>query len=296
MVRVGTAGWSFPDWEGVVYPRGQASSPEALTLLARLFDTLEINVTFYRPPTRRMAESWVRRVAARPGFCFAAKLWQGFTHQREEPHAQEERAFKDGIAPLREANRLGALLLQFPHSFRQTKENRVYLETLLDRFDGYPRVVEIRHISWMSGDLLEMLGARGVGFCNIDQPQIGKAAPPTTVITSGPGYVRLHGRNRANWFRRDAGRDARYDYLYSREELMEWVQRIRLMQRSRRSPDAEIFIIANNHYRGQAPANALELKSLLREGRVEVPDSLVAAFPRLADIAATIEKPGMLPL
>jgi len=290
MVRVGTAGWSYPDWEGIVYPKGTAATREALVLVARLFDTLELNVTFYRPPSARMAESWVKRVAFRPSFRFTAKLWQGFTHRRDESHAVEEKAFKEGIAPLMEASRLGALLAQFPHSFRNTEKNRAYLEELLDRFAGYPMVVEVRHVSWVTDELLAMLSRRDTGFCNVDQPGVGAASPPTSIVTGGVGYVRWHGRNKENWFRKDAGRDARYDYLYSHEEIREWVQRIRMMD------SRDIFIIANNHYRGQAAVNALEMMHAISGDKVEVPDSLAKAYPRLASIAAVVQRPGMLPL
>lgn len=106
MFRVGTAGWCYPDWEGIVYPRGASRSKRALTLLAQLFDVLEINVTFYRSPSARMAEGWAERVARRPSFLFTAKLWQGFTHQRDDLHAEEEKRFRDGIAPLSNSGRL----------------------------------------------------------------------------------------------------------------------------------------------------------------------------------------------
>ena len=295
MIRVGTAGWSFPDWEGIVYPKGASTRPLALQTLARMFDTVEINVTFYRPPTPRMAGGWVTRVASHPSFTFAAKLWRGFTHERDERHDEEERAFREGLGPLMEASRLGALLAQFPQSFVDNPANRRYLRSLIGRFGDYPLVVELRHASWLEGDALEMLGETGTGFCNIDQPLIGKAVPPTTVVTGRIGYVRLHGRNAADWFRRDAGRDRRYDYLYSHEEIKDWVERVRLMQKKGKG-DADIFIIANNHYRGQAPANAIEIVHALTGRRVEAPESLLEAFPRLKQITTISERTGRLPL
>jgi len=281
---VGTAGWSFPDWEGVVYPRGAARSGEALKILSRIFDVLEINVSFYRPPTPVMARAWLAAVAPIPSFRFTAKLWQGFTHQREEPHDAEEQAWKEGIAPLAEAGRLGCVLVQFPHSFRNDAPGRAYLDSILDRFAELTLAVELRHASWLTDEVLSMLSARHVGFCNVDQPLIGDAIPPSTVVTAPHAYVRLHGRNRRDWFRRDAGRDARYDYLYTEEEVEDWARRIGLMRQ--RDPAATIYIIANNHYRGQAPANALELRSLLQGRPVEVPPTLLAAFPRLAKVAS----------
>jgi uncharacterized protein YecE (DUF72 family) len=281
---VGTAGWSFPDWEGVVYPRGAARSGEALRTLSRIFDVLEINVSFYRPLTVAMARSWLAAVASLPGFRFTAKLWQGFTHQRDQTHDVEEREWKEGIAPLHEAGRLGCVLVQFPISFRNNAVGRAYLESLLDRFAALPLAVELRHTSWLTDEVLAMLSARRVGFCNVDQPLIGDAVPPSTIVTAPHAYVRLHGRNRGDWFRKEAGRDARYDYLYTEEEIDDWARRIGLMRQ--RAPGATIYIIANNHYRGQAPANALELRSLLEGRPVEVPPLLLASFPRLAKVAS----------
>jgi len=304
MIRVGTAGWSYPDWEGIVYPRGSQSSGRALEALVRLFDVLEINVTFYRPPTVRMTAAWVRQaasrdlqVAGRAAFRFTAKLWQGFTHQRAQSHAAEERAFREGMAPLRESGLLGALLAQFPWSFRGTPENQAYLESILDRFGDFPMAVELRHASWMRDDVIAMLSRRKVGFCNIDQPEQADAITATTVQTPGVGYVRLHGRNREAWLRRDAGRDERYDYLYGPDEIAAWGQKILTMQAA--SGDRDLFVIANNHYRGQAPANALEMIALLTGRKVPVPPSLARAYPRLdaiADRSAPPEDQGVLPL
>jgi len=297
MIRVGTAGWSYPDWEGIVYERGSTGSGRALETLVRLFDVLEINVTFYRPPTARMTAAWARTVSGKTAFLFTAKLWQGFTHQRTAVHAVEERAFREGIAPLREAGRLGALLVQFPWSFRLTDDNRAYLETLLTRFEDFPLAVELRHGSWMRDEIVEMLSRRKAGFCNIDQPALRDALTGTTVQTDGPGYVRLHGRNRDAWSRPDAGRDARYDYLYNAEEIASWGAKIDAMQKTSRGRD--LFVIANNHYRGQAPANALEMIALLTGKKVPVPPGLEHAYPHLAAIADRTAAPGdqgVLPL
>jgi uncharacterized protein YecE (DUF72 family) len=299
-VLVGTAGWSFPDWEGIVYPKGAARSQEGLRFLSRLFDALEINVSFYRPILPSMARSWLSCVSSSPAFRFTAKLWQGFTHRRDGRHEAEETAWREGVEPLLEAGRLEAVLAQFPHSFRNVAASRAYLDALLDRFASLPLVVELRHVSWMTDDVLAMLHERNVGCCNVDQPLLGDAAPPATLVTADVGYVRLHGRNRRDWFRADAGRDARYDYLYSEDEVDEWARRIGLMRGA--APRARIFIIANNHYRGQAAANALELKSALTGEPVAVPASMLAAFPRLERVAAKttgaddVEPGGQAPL
>ncbi len=289
MIRVGTAGWSYPDWDGIVYPRGAAASGRALTALIDLFDAIEINTTFYRPAPARMTETWAARAARRPGFRFTAKLWRRFTHDRDAADA-EEQVFREGLAPLIEAGCLAAILIQFPWSFRDDAPGRAHLEALLERFEDLPIVVELRHASWLHDGTFALLLRRGAGFCNIDQPASADAIGPTARIAAGPGYVRLHGRNREAWFRRDAGRDERYDYLYSREECREWVDRIRQMQS--RAPDRDIFVIANNHYRGQAPANALEILALLTGHPVPVPEGLRRTYPRLDAIAARLGPAG----
>jgi uncharacterized protein YecE (DUF72 family) len=202
------------------------------------------------------------------------------------------------MEPLRASGRLGALLAQFPWSFGGTPENQAYLESLLDRFGDFPLVVELRHASWMRDDVVAMLSRRQVGFCNIDLPDLRDAIAATAVQTSGPGYVRLHGRNRAAWLRADAGRDERYDYLYGPDEIAAWGAKVEAMQAAS-GGQRDLFVIANNHYRGQAPANALEMIALLTGRKVPVPPGLARAYPRLEAIADRTAPPGdqgVLPL
>ncbi len=296
MIRIGTAGWSFPDWEGIVYPSGKAGARAALGVLSGLFDTLEINSSFYRPPAPRISEGWARRVESSPAFMFTAKLWQGFTHDRGQEHRDEEAACKEGFRPLQRAGRLGTVLAQFPHSFHHSASGAGYLERLLDRFSEFPLAVELRHDSWLTDAAMKMLELRQVAFCNLDQPQIGATVPPTTIVTAPTAYVRMHGRNGEAWFDKEADRDSRYDYLYSLDEIGQWAERVRLMQ----GRTKEIFIIANNHYRGQAVANALELAHALTGVQRVIPPGLLAAFPRLASVASGSTPPdraqGRLPL
>jgi len=167
------------------------------------------------------AWQWLERVAANPRFVFTAKLWQEFTHELNLTEANEKE-FRPGpgIEMLREADKLGALLAQFPWSFKNTVENRRYLRKLVKRFRDFPLVVEVRHASWNQPDFYERLGEHGVGFCNIDQPVIGRSLGPSGRTTAPVGYVWLHGRNYDEWFREhDDGGAERYNYLYSAEEL-----------------------------------------------------------------------------
>jgi len=275
--RVGVAGWSYPDWEGIVYPKTPRF--DGLVYLTRYFDTIEINSSFYRIPTPKTTSSWARRASVSPNFRFTLKLFQGFTHSRDAS-AEDERAFKDALVPLFDAGVMGGLLLQFPWSFKNEPRSRSYLSELFDRFNGYPLVLELRHASWNDQELYELLEHRGVGFCNIDQPLIGRSIAPTEKTTGLIGYVRLHGRNYQDWFRENAGRDARYDYLYSSDELDPWIDKISEVSENA----SETYVITNNHFRGQAVVNALQIRSRLEKRAVKAPASLVEHYPVLAPI------------
>jgi uncharacterized protein YecE (DUF72 family) len=287
----GTAGWSYKDWEGCVYPLRRPAAFHALVFLARFINLVEVNSTFYRMPLFRTALNWVKHVADREDFLFSVKLHGKFTHQRDAIRKDVD-DFKLGIEPLRAHNRLAAILMQFPWSFVPTPSNLEYLERLFEGFSDYPMALEVRHASWDRADIFRLLKKRGVSFCNIDQPIIGKSLKPSAVSTSpATAYVRLHRRNTGNWFRKDAGRDARYDYLYADAELNEWVQRIRqLGQKSRR-----VIVVTNNHYRGQALANALQLQNKITGEKLDIPLDLLTSFPALKQIVQKIEK-GQLDL
>jgi uncharacterized protein YecE (DUF72 family) len=278
-IRVGPAGWSYDDWRGIVYPEGAGAKFDQLAYLARFFDTIEINSSFYRPPTSTMARSWVRRTAHNPTFKFTAKLYKVFTHERGKATANDERAYRSGIAPLADAGKLGGLLLQFPWSFKNNDANGDYLFGLIDRFMDYPLVVEVRHASWNTPEIYEALEDRGVGFCNIDQPLFARSIKPSAQTTSRIGYVRLHGRNYENWFAENKSPADRYDYLYSPEELAPWVDNIKEVARHAQ----ETYVVTNNHFRGKGIVNALEIKSLLAGKPVPGPASLAAEYPRIKD-------------
>jgi uncharacterized protein YecE (DUF72 family) len=280
-IRIGPAGWSYDDWKGRVYPASPGRGFDQLAYLASYFDTIEINSSFYRPPAPNMTRSWVRRTESNPNFKFTAKLYQKFTHDRGQATADDERAYKTGIEPLMAAGKLGAVLIQFPWSFKNADEPQAYLEQLLDQFSEYPLVVEVRHGSWNREDVYCLLAERGVGFCNIDQPIFQRSITPSSRVTSSVGYVRLHGRNYENWFSEKADAAARYDYLYSPEELNPWVDRINAVAEHAK----EVYVITNNHFHGKGVANALELKSDITGEKVPVPEPVLQTYPRLSAIA-----------
>ncbi|MGD2215971.1 MAG: DUF72 domain-containing protein, partial [Gemmatimonadales bacterium] len=228
MIRFGPAGWSYRDWQGVVYPEEPPRGFDPLAFLARYFDTIEVNSTFYRPPRPDVTPRWARRVAENPDFKFTAKLWQRFTHERDSAWTREEvDAVRAGLDPLVDRGRLGGLLIQFPWSFKAGDKSLEWLDDVTSTFADYPCVVEVRHGSWNRPAFYRWLRERGVGFVNIDQPLFHRSIGPSAEASGYVGYVRLHGRNYDDWFREGAGRDARYDYLYAREELEPWVDRIR---------------------------------------------------------------------
>jgi uncharacterized protein YecE (DUF72 family) len=271
-IRVGPAGWSYPDWEGQVYPTPKPRGFDPLSYLARHFDAVEINSTFYRIPDPKVTQRWVARVAAHPDFRFTAKLWQGFTHEGTAS-AQDEAAFRQAMAPLQEAGRLGAVLMQFPYRFHHTAENRATIQRLADAFRDYPLALEIRHRSWDRAEAYEFLQALGISFCNIDQPQVSYGIGLTRAVTSPVGYLRLHGRTAAMWFAEETSAAARDDYRYAAEELQELVEATEVISRRAR----ETYLITNNHFRGQAALNALQLRYHLRRSPVPVPPPLLTA-------------------
>ena len=287
MIRIGPAGWSYKDWEGIVYPQKPGKDFDPLEYLARFFNTIEINSSFYRPPTESTTKSWARRVAANKKFTFTAKLNRLFTHERGKATATDEKEFRKGMEPLLKAGKLGALLLQFPWSFKNSPDDRLYLTNLLERFREYPLVVEVRHASWNNESVYEWLEERGVGICNIDQPLFKRSIRPAALTTSPVGYVRLHGRNYQNWFREKAPPHERYNYLYSLDELDPWLTRIKQVAKATR----ETYVITNNHFRGQGVVNALEIDASLKERPVPAPAPLFDVYPRLSE-SATPENSG----
>jgi len=281
-IRVGPAGWSYPDWNGFTYPRRKPRGFHEATFLAEFFDTIEINTSFYNPVRADHAKGWVQRVAANPRFLFTAKLWQRFTHD-PSASAGDEKLVREGFDVLHDAGKLGAVLLQFPFSFHKTNETTAYLAAVLKRFRDYPLAVEVRHASWNTAETFELLREAGAGFCNIDQPVIGRSLGPSAETTSGVGYVRLHGRRYDTWFNDepDFPSHERYNYLYSEEELRPWAERVEEVAKA----SEKVFVITNNHYQGKGVVNALQLISMLKNSKVKVPDTLRERYPQLEKIA-----------
>lgn len=282
-IRIGPAGWSYTDWGRIVYPASKPRDFHEAAYLSEFFDTIEINTSFYQPLRAEHCREWITRVSANPRFLFTAKLWQKFTHEQVATD-EDERAARAGFDVLRDAGKLGAILLQFPFSFHHTDENTAYLNHLLRRFADYPLVVEVRHATWNEKSFYAMLHERSVGFCNIDQPVIGRSMKPTERSTAPVGYVRLHGRRYDSWFSDDPALppSERYNYLYTEQELEPWAARVRHLA----SQGDTTFVITNNHFQGKGIVNALQLIRMLTGAKVKVPEPLRRHYPELERIAS----------
>src|SRR5258706_14105374 len=275
--RIGTAGWSYPHWQGLVYPRSSSPGFHSLEILARHADVVEINSSFYQPLKPEVVKLWIRKTKANPHFQFTAKLHQRFTHARAIDEA-EATDFREGLKPLQKAGKLGALLMQFPWSFRFTGENREFFIRLRRAFHDFPLVAEMRHASWMAEEAIGTFVDYRVGFCNIDQPEYTRAMPPTALLTSEVGFVRLHGRNPGNSlgsFDRTAMRQRQHDYLYSETELTEWMQRIEHVGRFAE----RTFVVFNNDAAGKSFVNALQTRALVRGVKGKAPKELRRRYP-----------------
>ncbi|OJH38995.1 hypothetical protein BON30_22605 [Cystobacter ferrugineus] len=292
MIRIGPAGWSYDDWAGIVYPKPRPRGFDPLALLAGYFDALELNTSFYRPISRRNAALWLERTAFNPDFRFTAKLWRRFTHERGSAWTADEVSnTREGLDTLHEAGRLGAVLVQFPWSFRNTGDNRDWLDEVVSTFSEWPLVLEVRHASWNEPDVFVELAERGVGFVNIDQPLFRHSLGPSARATSPVGYVRVHGRNFHNWFRKTASAMERYDYLYPARELAPWVERTKEIAAHPRVSD--VYVVTNNHVRGKGVVNALMLQTMLTGRQVHAPETLVREYPdTLGPYVLPPEAPG----
>ncbi len=276
-IRIGTAGWSYPHWNGVVYPKTHGTGFHALEFMSRHADAVEINSSFYQALKPEIVKLWAKKVERNPNFQFTAKLHQQFTHQRIVQDA-EVAAFKEGLFPLLRTNKLGALLMQFPWAYKFTEENRDFLIKLRRTFREFPLVAEMRHSSWLAEEAQGIFLDYKIGFCNIDQPAYTRAMPPTAILTSGVGYVRLHGRNPQNSlgaYQPGAPRLRQHDYLYSEDELSEWTERIERVSRFAE----RTFVVFNNDAAGKSFVNSLQMRELMGVRRTPAPLELRRKYP-----------------
>jgi len=284
-IRVGVAGWSYPDWDGYVYERGVK---DKLRFIAGYVDLVEVNSTFYSPPSARNSESWLKQTEDIPGFYFTAKLHQEITHEGVFSDDMVQ-AFHKGFGPLTGAGRLKHLLAQFRWDFADHPETRQHLSAIRGKFRDMPELVlELRHASWQSPQALEFLEGLGVTVANLDYPLAKNSFSLQECRIGRNGYLRLHGRNTKAWYDKKAGRDEVYNYFYSAREIDGIKDRALSLAKTYRA----LTIVANNHYEGKEVANALQMKAALAGKKVAVPPALLNRYPDLKAIAAP--EAGML--
>ena len=277
-IYIGIAGWSYPDWKGIVYT---SSKIDQLAYVSKFVDCLEINSTFYRPPFEKTTKSWLEKTAKRPDFFFTAKLHRSFTHEGKID-AEIIRHFHKGFEPFLEAGKLRHLLIQFRYDFDDTNRNRQHLTEIIKSFSKtFSLAVEVRHKSWQMPNALDFLGQLGVTVCNLDYPTTWNSFDMQQCTVGRNGYFRMHGRNVEKWFSK-AGRDETYNYYYNEKELAQIKLRIDELAKAFKT----LTVITNNHYRGAELANALELKALITGQKRPVPEGLLRAYPNLTRIAS----------
>jgi len=293
-ILVGTSGWNYPGgegtWNGIFYPagRGKKKGFDELAFYAEHFDTVEVNSSFYRVPSAPTTASWAKRTPK--DFEFSLKLFQKFTHPEmflkatgadpADLDRTDVDAFRAAIDPLARDGKLGALLAQFPASFKNDPSSRAYLEWLLRAFEDYSLAVELRHRSFSEDpvETMHLLKEYGAALVQIDEPKFRDSIrqnrlPNVKTIY----YMRLHGRNAAKWWAHDKSED-RYNYLYSASELEPIVEDVEQASREVK----KTYVYANNHFSAKSGANAATIKNKLGQPLDgEYPEPFVERYPDL---------------
>jgi uncharacterized protein YecE (DUF72 family) len=266
-IHIGTSGYSFRDWIGTVYPTGTKPA-DFISRYAKMFDCVEINTTYYHVPPPSLFANMLKKVSS--DFIFVTKLPKEFTHDQNKC-SSVILPFRKALEPLLEADQLGALLAQFPFSFKPSKQSRDYIAYLAHLFEDYPvpTNIEFRHSKWYSQQTCTMLKDLGLGFVNVDLPTLTGLPRPSNVVTSDTAYYRFHGRNARMWWKHPTP-SHRYDYLYSDEELNGWITRIK----DASSKGKATYVFTNNCHLGQSVVNALQLHKQLSLAKPSLPPGL----------------------
>jgi len=261
IVYIGTSGYSFKDWVGNFYPEN-IKSGEMLSFYAQHFKIVEVNSSYYAIPKPYILDRMVKNTP--PDFQFTLKANGGMTHERKDNKSVFDQ-FEEAIQPLVEANKLKGVLFQFPNAFRNTQENRAYLSQCKEIYPNYPLITEFRHTSWITKPTFDFLKNLDVAYCSVDEPDIPGLMPPEAVATNKLGYVRFHGRNKEAWY---SGNSAeRYNYLYSDNELKDWIPKIKHLS----DVTDELYIFFNNCHSGHAATNALKMHDMLQSDLFSTP-------------------------
>ncbi len=254
MIHIGTSGFSYDDWIGHFYPEG-TRKPDMLRYYAQHFRAVEVNYTYYRMPTATTLGQMAAKTPA--GFQFVIKANSLMTHEREtEPAIYEQ--FCSALEPLIESGKFGCILAQFPYSFRPSPRSAEYIGFLREQIPELPMVVEFRNRGWARRETLDILTEHNLGYCCVDEPNLRGLMPRAAAAVSDIGYVRFHGRNAEQWWDHEEAWQ-RYDYMYSEDELREWVEKVQGIEKK----TYRTYVFFNNHYQGKAAMNASLFDQLL---------------------------------
>jgi len=256
-ILIGTSGYSYHEWVGLVYLAG-TKQKDYLSTYAGMFPTVELNFSYYQMPKAQNLEKMLEDGGDK--LSFAIKAHRSLTHEVEPGWWEgEAETYLAAIEPMLKAGRLEAVLFQFPYSFQYNPENRRYLDGLLRYFKDVPKAVEFRKTDWYGGKVIEGMKSRGVPLVSLDMPDLPKLPPQSDVVTAPVAYIRLHGRNDKAWWGSDD--HARYDYEYTDGELEAIAARIeRIAEIAQR-----VLVYLNNHPMGKAVRNARTLEKMLKK-------------------------------
>jgi uncharacterized protein YecE (DUF72 family) len=255
-IHVGTSGFSYKDWVGPVYPV-QLPAENHLSYYFQLFQSIEINASFYTFPAQSVFEGFLRKSPDKASFIL--KAHQDITHTRRDPESLIEKTMLCA-GPLLDSPKFAGILLQFPYSFHNETSSRHYLVRLSkSALNQYPLFLELRHAGWNREMVYDFIGGLGFHYVNVDQPPLKGLLPPQALVFGDKAYIRFHGRNSAQWW---VGRnEQRYDYEYSNEELRGWLTAInQILNRT-----YKLYIFFNNHPNGQAVRNAQAMLHILEK-------------------------------
>lgn len=263
LVYIGTSGYDYPEWRGVLYPP-ELPREEFLACYSRHFNALELNFSYYGMPDERQMDSMVKRSGGLVHF--SVKAHRSLTHSVDVSSWRESaRTFRQALLPMVNRGLLLSVLLQFPQSFHYAVDERRYLDSLTAEFSDLPLIVEFRHASWQNPRVWDGLRSRGIGWCICDLPELRNLPANTQIVTASSAYLRFHGRNSAAWHGTDA-RD-RYDYLYTDSDLESYAPVVASLT----SSSEVLQIYFNNHAKGHAVVNARRMQILAEQATRTLP-------------------------
>jgi uncharacterized protein YecE (DUF72 family) len=269
MIYVGTCGYAYKDWIGPFYPP-RTRTDEMLRFYARQFRAVEIDMSYYGIPAATTIASMNRLTPE--NFRFSFKAPQTVTHARDAGSGVHADALllRETIEPLRAAGKLACVLAQFANRFKPDAESEAYLQRVVEAFEGVPVVAEFRHRDWQRPRTIELLRDLGAGYANVDIPALESLPHASADVTSRIGYVRMHGRNAAQWW--TGTNVTRYAYAYTPQELEPWADRIAEIE----SQAQETYVFFNNHANGRAARNAEMIEALLDDRYGEEAQNIIA--------------------